>query len=86
MRNFRYYIPGTLLILMAILIVAVPEILVAFVAASIIMVGIGALIIGHTIRKSQIEFRTVDRWFSDEGLYDWRCIRAPVFRKWYRRF
>lgn len=65
MRNLNYYLPGSMLILIAILIVAIPEILVAFVAGSIIMIGIAALYIGHIIRKSEVEFRNVDDWFFD---------------------
>jgi hypothetical protein len=57
MRNLKYYLPGSILILIAITVVAVPEILVAFVAASIIMAGVGALYVGHMIRKSETEFR-----------------------------
>ena len=57
MRNLRYYVPGTILILIAIMIVAVPEILVAFVVAFMIMAGIGALYIGHMIRRSEIGLR-----------------------------
>ena len=54
MQGIRYYLPGIILILVAIMIVAVPEILVAFVASLIIMAGIGALYIGHKMRKSEI--------------------------------
>ena len=43
MQNFRYYLPGTIMILVALLIMAVPEILIAFVASLVIMAGIGAL-------------------------------------------
>jgi len=86
MHNLKYYIPGSILILIAIMIVAVPEILVAFVAASIIIAGIGALYIGHMIRKSEIEFRDSDGWFPDDDSYVWRFVRAPVFRRWYRGF
>ena len=57
MSNVRYYLPGIILILIAIMIVAVPEIFIAFVAAAIIMAGIGALYIGHMMRKVEIEFR-----------------------------
>ena len=56
MRSLRYYLPGIILILVAIVIVAVPEILIGFIAALIILAGIGALTIGHRIRKSKIEF------------------------------
>jgi len=57
MRNMKYYLPGITLILAAILIVLVPEIIVAFVAAAMIMAGIGALYIGHRIRKADSELR-----------------------------
>ena len=63
MRNLKYYFPGSILILIAILIVAVPEILVIYIAVSIIMVGIGTLYIGHMIRKSEIESKNFDGWF-----------------------
>jgi hypothetical protein len=72
--------PGTILILIAILIVAVPEILVAFVAGLIIMAGIGALYIGHAVRKSRIELQNIDRWFFDNRFDGWRYARRPVFR------
>jgi len=86
MRNIKYYIPGSVLILIAIMVVAVPKILVAFVAASIIMAGIGALYVGHMIRKSEIEFRNIGEWFSDDDRYSWQFARRPVFRRWYRDF
>ena len=86
MRNLKYYLPGSILIIIAIIIVVVPEILVAFVAASIIMAGIGALYIGHMIRKSEIESRSIDGWSLDDDFYGWRFARAPVFRRWYRGF
>jgi len=56
MGNLKYYTPGILLILIAIMIVAFPEILVALVAAAIIMAGVGALAVGHMIRKSEMGF------------------------------
>ncbi len=84
MRNLKYYLPGSTLILIAIMIVAAPEILIAFVAASIIMAGIGALYIGHLIRKAEIEFRNTDGWSLDDDFYAWRFVRPPVFRMWHR--
>jgi hypothetical protein len=83
MRNLRYYLPGTILILIAILIVAVPEILVAFVATAIIIAGIGALYIGHMIRKSEIEFRNIGDWFFDNDSYGWHCMKESLFRRWH---
>ena len=81
MESLKYYIPGSMLILIAIMIVAVPEILVAFVAALIIMAGIAALYIGHMIRKSEIELKNIDGWFFDNDPYGWQFVRTSVFRR-----
>ena len=70
MRNLKYYFPGSILILIAIIIVAIPDILVAFIAASIIMVGIGTLCIGHMIRKSEIEAKNFDGWFFNSDKFN----------------
>jgi hypothetical protein len=86
MDSIRYYLPGIILILIAIMIVAVPEILVVFVASIIIMAGISALYIGHKIRKSEIEFPQTDGWSSDEDFFGRRFVRRPVFRDWNRWF
>ena len=86
MDGIRYYLPGTILILIAIMIVAVPEILVAFVASIIIMAGVGALYIGHKIRKSEIEVQPNDGWSSDDDFFGPRFVRRPVFRDWNRWF
>ena len=53
MKNLKYYIPGTALILLSILIIAMPEILVALVAATILTAGLVALHVGHIIKKAQ---------------------------------
>ena len=79
-RNVRYYLPGRILILLALLIVVAPEILVAFVAASILIVGIGTLYIGHLIRKSKIELRNADRWFFESEPYG---LCRHDFRGWF---
>ena len=84
MDTIRYYLPGIILIMIAVLIVAVPEILVAFLASLIIMAGIVALIIGHKIRKSHIQFQDTDEWFFGEDPFGRRFARRPVFRDWNR--
>jgi len=84
MRNLKYYLPGSILILMAILIVAVPEILIAFAAASMIMLGAGGLYIGHVARKSEKDWNMFEERFFGDDIYGWRVARAPVFRRWYR--
>ena len=83
MRNMRYYFPGSILILIALLIVAVPEILVAFVVALVLMVGIGMLYFGHLMRKSEIELKNLETWFFESEPYG---RHRQNFRGWYREF
>lgn len=75
MKNLRYYMPGALLIILAILILLVPEILVAFIAASVTLLGIGALYLGHIIRKSESEYESI---FNDS------YFKSPFHRLYYR--
>jgi len=79
MDTMRYYLPGVILLLIGILIVAVPEVLVAFVASAIVMAGIGALYIGHNIRKSEKELRHVNDWFLTEDFFGPGFARGPIF-------
>lgn len=85
-KYFKYYLPGIILILITIMIAAVPEILVAFLASLIIMAGIGLLCVGHKIRKSEIGFRHADEWFSHDDFTGRRFARRPVFIDWNRWF
>jgi hypothetical protein len=83
MQNLRYYFPGSILIFIAVLIVAVPEILIVFVAASMTVLGIGALYTGHLIRKSEKGWHVFDgRFFGDEP-FGWHDSRSPLFRRWW---
>jgi hypothetical protein len=88
MKRLSYYIPGGLLIFMGLLIVAFPEILIALVSAIIIMVGVGALVIGHYMRKAEHGARGGYEWTEsdDDGFCRVRIGRSPFFRRWYRRF
>jgi hypothetical protein len=67
MRHFKYYIPGVSLILMAVFIIAVPEILVAMISVFIMTIGIFVLYIGHGMRNSQIESSRMDSRFRTFG-------------------
>jgi len=86
MRNIRYYLPGSIIILLALLILAVPEILIAFIASIIIMLGIGALYLGHLIKKSATDFRGFDEGFHDPDFNSEWFSRSPRFRRWSRYF
>jgi hypothetical protein len=83
MKRLKYYIPGTLLIIFAAVIMVFPEILVAFVAASIIMAGIGALYVGHMLRKSQTEFNILNDTVFE---FDDRYFNRSFARIWRNRF
>ena len=63
MRNIRYYFPGIMLILIALVIIVVPEILIVFIASLILMAGIGALYVGHRMRQSGVEIRQFENSF-----------------------
>jgi hypothetical protein len=84
MNRFRYYLPGISLILIAFLIVAVPQILVAFVAAIIIMAGILALYLGHLMKKSEVAFRDAGRWFSEDDVFGRHFRNGHLFKRFQR--
>jgi len=72
MRSLKYYLPGSLMILLALLIVAVPEILVIIASSLIIMTGIGALYLGHLFRKVNVQAKCAERAFFDKQFYGFR--------------
>jgi len=80
MMNVRYYFPGILLILSALVIVVVPEILVAFIASLILMAGIGALYVGHRMRRSGVEIRQFENLFFEDDFFTKGSSTTPGFR------
>ncbi len=84
MRDIKYYLPGTILIVMAIMIMAVPEILVALVAVFIVMAGIGALYLGHILRRSGMESRGLEELRFDDVTNTWGFTRIPEYKRWFR--
>lgn len=76
--------PGVLLILIALIIVMVPQILVAFLAALLVMAGIGLLRIGHIMRRSTREDPYLDRRSREDDLFHWQFKRAPNDGRWFR--
>jgi hypothetical protein len=63
MRYIKFYLPGVSLILTAVLILIVPEILIAMISLLIMMMGIFALCIGHSLQKSELELNRMDGQF-----------------------
>lgn len=86
MQNLNYYIPGVILILIALLIIALPEILVAFASAIMIFLGIGLLTLGHRLRKSELRFDQSNDYTFEDHYFGHRFARSPVFRRWFRRY
>ena len=86
MRDLKYYVPGTVLIAMALLILAVPEILIALVSASIITLGIVVLYVGHLVRKSNAGFETTDFRTRHHIPYGWHFAEEPISERWRRRY
>ena len=78
MNTVKYYLPGILLIALAIMVMAVPEILVGLVASRIAVLGISALHIGHRIRKYPVNLAYL--------VYDERYDNNPSFRVAGHRF
>lgn len=79
MQQTRFYIPGVVLILFGVLVIAVPQILVALVAAGLVMAGIGMLSLGHRMRQAERSLGSMrfDDWFV------WRCNRPSRFTRWH---
>lgn len=67
MKKLQYYIPGSMFILAAFLIVILPEILIALVAAALVMFGIGLLYAGHLMRKGGRGVQNDFVWFWADG-------------------
>jgi hypothetical protein len=85
MQGITYYIPGAILVFLAVLIVAVPEILIAFVAASVLISGVGLLYLGHRMRRS-----AKDIWESRQGIHhdpfgDGPFVRQTVSSYWHHK-
>ena len=81
MKDMKYYLPGIILIAVAIIIVAFPQILIALIGATIICAGLVALYIGHMVRKGFNEVGYSPGSFLEEFI-----VIQPVFRRWYNRF
>ncbi|MDY6972088.1 MAG: hypothetical protein SV775_07145 [Thermodesulfobacteriota bacterium] len=86
MRNMKYYVPGSLLILIAVMIIAVPELFLALAAVSILMAGVGVLYIGHIIRRSETELINIHQWPFDDHSCRSQITRVPIFKRWRRVF
>lgn len=86
MSRMTYYFPGAILIFLAILIVAFPEILVAIIAAAILLTGLGVLYAGHVMSKSKPEFNQKDDCSGDDAFVRRDVGWRPIYKRWHRWF
>lgn len=77
LHKLSYYVPGTGMILLGVLVVAFPALLVALVAAVLIVIGIGALYAAHHVRKLHEELGKFDDPFFSGIL----CDPCPTFER-----
>lgn len=80
MKNIYYYVPGMVLLLLAVIIMAVPQIMVAFVSAALILAGIAGLMIGHGMRKADHEMENYRGFMFGDDFFG-----RPFFKGWYFR-
>jgi len=85
MRNFKVYIPGTILIVFSLLVVAVPEVLLLIAASFIFMAGILLLYGGHTINKSGFGSEFDAHRSSGKNVYHRQLSGSPQFVWWRRK-
>ncbi len=86
MKKLMYYLPGSIIIFLGILIVAIPEILIAIVASTIIMVGIVSLYVGHIMLNSDRRLNYFDRllWVDQDDTEDFFITR--YLRRYFSKF
>ncbi len=86
MKKLTYYLPGSIIILLGILIVAIPEILIAIVASTIIMLGIVSLYVGHIKLNSDRRFNYFDwrLWVDYDDTEDF--FNTRYLRRWFSKF
>ena len=86
MHKLKYYLPGSIVIAIGILIVAIPEILIAMVASFIMMAGILMLYWGHMIKKSEYRSVDLDQWSWGDNADTRAFFKNPRYSWWIRRF
>jgi hypothetical protein len=81
MHDFKYYIPGVLLILMAVFIIVVPEILVVMISVFVMTLGVFVLYIGHGMRKSEIELRRMNGRYRTSVWHRYCFLNRKAYKK-----
>ena len=82
MKGFSLYLPGTIFIMLGILVVFFPMLLVGLFSAGLIVLGITALSVAHHLRKWQRDSHWTVAWEPvDPHAGEW-LQRVFVYRRW----
>jgi uncharacterized membrane protein HdeD (DUF308 family) len=81
-KDISLYLPGVILIILGILVVAFPMLLVALISAGLILIGIAAITMANQLRQlNRRSYWTVDWEPVDRSGSDW-LDRMFVHRRW----
>lgn len=81
-KDFSFYLPGSIFIMLGILVVLFPMLLVGLFSAGLIVLGITTISVAHRLRKWQRNSHWTVAW-QPVDLYgdDW-VQRVFVYRRW----
>jgi len=81
-KDLSLYLPGVILIILGVLVVAFPMLLVALISAGLVLIGIAAITMAHQLRQlNRRSHWTVDWEPVDRTGSDW-LHRLFVYRRW----
>ena len=81
-KGFSLYVPGTLFIMLGVLVVFFPMLLVGLFSAGLILIGITAISVAHHLRKNHRNSHWKVNWEPvDPFVREWQH-RVFVHRRW----
>ncbi len=77
-QNFRFYLPGALLIFLGILFALYPMLFVFLLSAFLIITGLGALVLAHRLRRINRDLKASFEWMPYHPQW-WRSFEREFF-------
>ena len=81
-RGFSLYVPGTIFIVLGILVVLFPMLLVALVSAGLLLTGLMGISVGHRVRKLRQKAKWTVVWEPIEPFIGEWFDRVFLYRRW----
>jgi hypothetical protein len=81
-KAFYLYLPGTILILLGILVVFFPMLLVALISASLILLGFMAILVAHSLKELRHRGEWTVAWEPVEPFFGKWFDRVLLYRQW----